>query len=478
MPFTGRLRHRLLPLLRSERGMALPTALFAMIASFALASAAVLSSVDAQQGSSRDRESKNAIAAADAGANLALLRLNRFKSSLKLASPCVGPNGEEQQETSPGSGWCPATSAENVGGSTFYYQVSAYRGEKVEQGGEVEGEEGELKVVAVGTAGGVSRRVEVGLAAYDGENVFANAKLIGESDVLLKGDATIDASIATNGSIETSGKGESAEICGDVRVGVGESTPEEHCTTETGFEVTEGEKRLPAIVPPENLATLNAENGTCRLEAPVPGGVCKGVDIHTGSNPWKPGTGMPGKINIGANTALTMSGEDYLVCGLSVAANGKLYIGAAPGQPLRTGHVRIFVDTPEHCGIPPASGTQVEINGNTTSTGYIPAEDPPMYEVPVIYVLGSPTIPTKVKLCGNSGENELILYAPYSEIEICGNATWEGMIAGQSLTLDGNPVIISDPHMPPPKLAAQSLWERTRYVECTGLAATLPDASC
>ena len=209
---------------------------------------------------------------------------------------------------------------------------------------------------------------------------------------------------------------------------------------------------------------------------PLPGG-CKGVDTYTGTNPWKPGTGgMPGRINVGGSTALTIGGEDYLVCGLSVGANGKLYIGAAPGQPLRTGHVRIFVDTPEHCGIPPASETQVEINGNATSTGYIPAEE--MYEMPVIYVLGSPTIPTKVKLCGNSGENELILHAPYSEVEMCGGATWIGMIAGESLSLGGNPVIESDPHMPPPKLAAQSLWERTRYVECTGLAASLPDASC
>jgi len=60
-------RRRLSLLLRSERGMALPTALFAMIASFGLASAAVLSSIDVQQGSSRDSGSKNAIAAADAG---------------------------------------------------------------------------------------------------------------------------------------------------------------------------------------------------------------------------------------------------------------------------------------------------------------------------------------------------------------------------------------------------------------------------
>src|SRR5436190_22862846 len=79
MPVVDRLRARLRLLLRSESGMALPTALFAMIASFALASVAVMSSVDAQHGTVRDRASKNAIAAADAGAGVALLRLNRFQ---------------------------------------------------------------------------------------------------------------------------------------------------------------------------------------------------------------------------------------------------------------------------------------------------------------------------------------------------------------------------------------------------------------
>ena len=60
--------------------MALPTALFAMIASFGLASAAVMSSIDSQRGTTRDQYSKNAIAAADAGASVGMMRLNRYAS--------------------------------------------------------------------------------------------------------------------------------------------------------------------------------------------------------------------------------------------------------------------------------------------------------------------------------------------------------------------------------------------------------------
>src|SRR3954447_6895790 len=101
------LAHRISALARSEHGMALPTALFAMIASFGLASVAVISSVNAQRGTHRDSASKSAIAAADAGAGVALLRLNRFQGRLNASNRCVGPAGEAQVETSLNSGWCP-----------------------------------------------------------------------------------------------------------------------------------------------------------------------------------------------------------------------------------------------------------------------------------------------------------------------------------------------------------------------------------
>ena len=83
--------------------MALPTAIFAMIAVTALGSVAVLSSVEAQRGTARDHDSKEAIAAADAGANIALLRLNRFQSSISAVKPCIGPAGETRSPRQAGA---------------------------------------------------------------------------------------------------------------------------------------------------------------------------------------------------------------------------------------------------------------------------------------------------------------------------------------------------------------------------------------
>jgi len=160
-----------------------------------------------------------------------------------------------------------------------------------------------------------------------------------------------------------------------------------------------------------------------------------------------------------------MGGTDYFVCKLTVD-NGELIMAAGS-------EIRIFVDTPEHCGYS-AGETQVSITGNANivSTGYNPSQG--SYRIPGIYVLGE----SKVVLTGNSGTNELMLYAPHSKVEMGGNATWKGMIAGKTLSMHGTPKIESDPNIKAPDITFATLLERSRYVECTGATASPPNASC
>jgi hypothetical protein len=426
--------------------MALPTALFALVASVGLATVAIFSSIDAQRGTKNDSERKSAIAAADAGASVALLRLNRFQSRLTTTTPCIGPAGEAWQETSPGSGWCAPLPAETVGGSSFAYQVSAFD------------ENARLSVISVGTAGTVSRRVEVDLYSFNGKNVFADEHLIGEDQIELEGTVDVRTDVGTNGDI--TGKG-SYTLCGNARHGIGKQAPQPDCEKET----LEGNKELPEILAPTDIAV---NNSNCRLWAgcPKPDEVDTYTKKVTSTNPWYDAGRT---INVAQNATLSMGGKDYWTCGLDVN-NGQLIM-------LANSHVRIFVDTPEHCGLS-AGAVQVRITGNANivSTGYNPDEG--MFDVPGIYVLGSPNIPTVVDLSGNSGTNELMLYAPYSHIDIGGSATWIGMIAGNSIRLHGTPEVKSDDGVEPPDITLSSLWLRNHYVECTGATASPPDASC
>lgn len=450
MPVIDRVRARIRLLVRSESGIALPTALFAMIASMALASVAVLSSVDVQQGSARDHDSKEAIAAADAGASVALLRLNRFQSKLSTSTPCVGPAGETLLAA---SGWCPSTTSEKVGDATYTYRVSAYTGS------------GTYNVIAVGTSGSVSRRVDVGLYSTNGKNVFAEEKMIGQDSIEMKGGVTVKTDVGTNGNITlNSENGKAPVLCGNLRHGIGKEAPTPKCNGT----VSESEENLPSITLPSNIATSNSD---CRL---VPNCTNKTeVDTYTKINGKKeesakrtetePWDAKHLTINIPNNSRLSMGGRDYLVCGLFV--KGELIMNAGS-------EIRIFVKTPEECGYK-AGATQVEFTAGATivSTGYNAQNG---YKVPGIYVLGE----SSIKLSGNSGTNEVMIYAPKSAIDLGGSATYKGMIAGKTLVVHGNPTFESDPNIKAPAITFASLLGRTRYVECVGATGSPPNANC
>lgn len=430
---------------RDQSGLAVPTALMALIATFGLASVAVLSTVDVQQGTSRDLASKEAIAAADAGANVAMLRLNRFVSRLTPTTPCIGPNGETQ---SPSGTWCPQAPTESTGAATYHYSVSAYSATAG------------VQVVSTGTAARVTRRVAVSLFPEPGHPVFEGEPLIGEEGIEFNGSsAVIETNMGTNGNITTSGSSH-PKLCGSERKGYGKEAPTPSCE---GV-VTEGSKLLPPVVPPTGIETINAN---CRLSNTCANHEFDTVSKEEGGEKASNGAKFNAttrELTLSGGAVLSMGGENYWLCKLIVKSGTIIMpVGA---------HVHIYIDTPEHCGLP-AGAMQVEFQGNSTikSTGWNPSQG--FYEVPGIYVVGN----GGVSLAGNSGADELMLYAPLSRVELAGSATWTGMIAGKALTIKGNPTVTSNEHIKQPPVKYAALLQRTRYVECSGTATAL-NAGC
>jgi hypothetical protein len=435
MALFGKLRVRLGRLRADQRGMAVPTALGALLASFGLASAAVISTVNVQHGTHRDQDSKSAIAAADAGASLALLRLNRFRDELTSGSgKCVTAAGVVGGEDSKEPGWCPEEQAETLGGATFSYRISAY-------------EPGEdLLVVATGSDGVVTRRVSVGLNLMDGKNVFADEQLIGQDGVQIKGtSANIQTDIGTNGNVERSGH---PTVCGNIRHGNGKSGFKPDC----GKEELEGDKELPQISPPADIAT---NNSNCRLSATCP----SKTEVDTFSKKGSPWNSTTGTLDIPPNTSLTMSGGNYYMCKLSL--KGSLIMAA-------TAQIQIFIRKPSECNM--ASGaTQFDMGAQ----GVIEATD--AHAAPHIYLLGNGS----VTLHGGPGtEQEVLLYAPESSVELKGNPKWTGMIAAKTIVINGNATFESDPDLTPPEIYLRGLWQQTDYVECTGAAVADPGENC
>ena len=441
--------------------MALPTAIFATVASLALAGAAVMSSVDVQQGTKHDSASKSAIAAADAGASVALLRLNRYASAFSGSTPCLGVSGETLVLTGAApDGWCPEV-AGTVGSSSYVYRATP----------SVVG--GTMSVVATGTADAVSRRIAVTFNTTTVGSALANEGVIGEDDVVIDNNADARVGIGTNGNIHVYNNG---NVCGNVRHGIGKKAEFDNNGTQCqGYQVGEGNVSLPPVSSfvPTDIATNNSNFRlvTCTKTTPVKEPTGCQTDTYSGkwtsTVPWNPTTRT---ISASNNTTLTLGGGDYFVCKLTISNNSHLVM--ADGA-----KVRVFFDTPENCGLE-AGAKQIDVNNNAdvTSTGYQPELG--KFDVPGFYVMGSTTIPTTIEFSNNSGTNEFVLYAPNTDIVLENNAVYKGVIAGKTVHLDNNAIVEQDDGFEAPQIGGATIYERQSYVECTGTAASPPNASC
>jgi hypothetical protein len=504
------LRRRIARLVREESGMALPVALFAMVAGTALASAAVVATVNVQTGSHRDSSAKSAIAVADAGANIARMRIDRYAAVL-ATKPCMKLNasGTLEGTTAQGDGWCPQVSG-TVGGGKYAYRVSP--------AGSTCGEY-HLCVVATGTVGDVSRRIEVAYSESaveetieekssgeessgeessgeesSGESV-AMEGLIGLDGIELSGNADVRVGIGTNGNVTAVGN---ADVCGDIRHGIGK----EWSTTGNakqcpGYKVTEGNKSLPPVSSfmPSNIATSNSNYRLVKCATTKPTKEPTGceLDTYTGSRTsTKPWNATTREITVNANDTLTVSGGDYWICSLSVSGHGQLIMSASA-------QVRFFFNTPESCGLS-SGAAQISLTGNSriasTNKSVLPA----------FYLLGSTTIPTSVSLGGNaSTEDEFIIYGPNTQVNIPGNAVYKGIIAGKRVVITGNGRVETPAGYQPPAeitpvtetgkseestekegstkkttITTARYYAPQFYVECIGLspAGSAPNANC
>lgn len=451
------LRRRLRLLVRSEHGMALPTALFATIASMGLAGAAVMSSVDMQRGTKRDSDSKSAIAAADAGAGVALLRLNRYANALTPANPCLGMSGSTLVVTAPAAdGWCPEVKG-NVGGSTYAYRSTQFGGATT-------------TVVATGSDGTVSRRIEIGFKTTSVGSVFDSAGVIGEDWVTFdnSSETSPGVGVGTNGDVKLEN---SSIICGDIREGVGKGPPffKNSSSQCSGYAKTEGNVMLPAVSTfiPTDIATKNSNARLVKCTSPNVPIEC-GQDIYSPSDksPWN---ATKREIVVGNSSILTLTGGDYFICRLALVNSSELIISSKA-------QVRIFFDAPENC--PGVSTTQLEIGNSSTvkATGYDPKKG--LFNMPGFYFLGSETIPTYVDFVNSSSGAEVVLYGPDTHMVFKNSGTFEGAVAGKTVYLWNSTRIRQEKGFKAPAIGGATIYQRQSYVECVGPVGSPPDANC
>jgi hypothetical protein len=441
-------------LLRSERGMAVPAMLAVLTVMLAIVGVAATTSIQAQQGSVRDQNTKEALAVADTGINQALLRYNLVAPV--AASPCLvaGAGGVMTQTGPQADGWCAPVSGSS-GGHAYVYRTRHVAGET-------------LEIVSTGTADGISRRVELTGSASTGSNVFKNAGAIGRDWIQLDSNATAHADLGTNGDITVNSNG---QICGDAQHGIGQDLvllgDAEHLgpgCIGAGTE-TEGLITLPPVS--QGDAATNNSNGrfwasTCATPP---------CDTRTGgsSASWNASTRT---LTLDSNSSATLGGaKPYSFCRLRLLSNSTFFV--ANGAT-----VRIFFDSPEACNLP--SGTaQLEMSSNTR----IVATSGDATSAQFLFV-GSDTRSTRIQLDSNAETNgtcdhHFVIYAPRTDISIDSNSSYCGLIAGKTLHLDSNAELIQSANAGDFVLpGAAPHYTLDRYAECTGVANAPPDENC
>ena len=441
----NRARHRLAAIARQEDGFAIPAALLITIASASVATVGVIATIQAEQGTSRDRDTKSAFQVAEAGINDALLRYNRYPPA--VGSPCSPVGG-----TTAASGWCGPVTGQ-LEGENFTYYVRAPVS-------------GLINVVSSATVDGATRRVAIAGNSVSDQPFFGQWNVQSHNNIHLDSNSSINSSVAANGDVILDSN---SSICGNTSHGPGHSVIENG----TGGQTCGTQSENSIVIPPVNQGDAPFVNDNSRLFA---------LDLVTGSKNRVCFNGVDGNgsndnscgarhLHIENNTSLTLGGSKYSFCKLSMESNTNLYIQAGKT-------VTIYFDSPENCGYS-SSTTQLEMSSNARISGSngSPASAAFLF-------VGSPVIPTAAILSSNTAigascQQNFIIYGPFTDVTLNSNTSFCGAIAANSVEMDSNAEIRSSSGTGSYVLpGALPHYTVSNFVECRAAAAGPTTSGC
>ena len=213
-------RTTLLERLQEERGVAVASAMAVMAIVLILVAAISLRSVGLSNTSNDDRDSKRALAAAEAGLQAATFRINRLAPTNAL---CV-----TDVIATPLPLGCPTFEQDMGNGASYEYSVTPVLNLSDECAGLPiqTGAQGltvlQRCITSLGEVNGVKRRAQARVAAFEGNPIFPVDGIIGLEGVDLKNTATIDGFLGSNGPITVNN---GSTITGGIQLGPGAPAP-------------------------------------------------------------------------------------------------------------------------------------------------------------------------------------------------------------------------------------------------------------
>jgi hypothetical protein len=404
-----------------------------VFAAFALASAAVLSSLSAQRGTTRDFETKDALAAAEAGAHEALLRYNATTVSGDSWGKCL-PSGTPISDDA-GWSWCPAQQATLPDGTTYTYRVGF-----PQQAPGAPLPAHTAQIISQGDAQGVTRRVDTTIRSASSQTPFSTAGIVGLNAINLSSNDSLSGNSATNGDLTMS---TNDTVCGTVQVGPGRTVVGGTPTCPTGTSpVLHGVTSLPPVnqgdvasnnqnsnffsVNPVSPTNTNAKRRVCFNGRNAAGETDTSTQTGCGPRELRLRQGSSG-------VGLTLNGGNYSLCKLTMESGTTLYV--ANGA-----KVTMYFDSPEACNYT-SSATQLSMSSNTS----IQVNGGTAQNMRMLFV-GSDTIPTTATMSSNTTQDvacnqDFVIYGPRTDMVFASNSYFCGAVAGKTITVSSNTTV-------------------------------------
>jgi len=410
-----------------DGGFTLPVVLLMVLAAFAVASAAVLASFSAQNGTIQDFQSKDAFAAAEAGAHEGILRYNATTVSGDSWGQCL-PSGTTPVSDGAGWSWCPAEAGQLPDGSTYTWRVGF---PQQLPGAPLPAHT--AQIVSQGTTHGVSRRIDMTVRSASSQTPFSTAGIVGLNSIALDANDQLTGNAATNGDVTLAGND---QVCGNTQVGPGRNVigGPPNCPGGSAT-VTQGVTSLPPVN--QGDAPTNNQNGNFFTVNPVAPAtknaqrrVCFNGRNAAGETDTSCGPRELALNNGASGVALTLNGGNYSLCKLTMGSGTTIYV--ANGA-----KVTIYFDSPEACGYTAAT-TQLNMNSNTS----IQVNGGTAQNMRMLFV-GSDTIPTVATMSSNTVQNvtcnqDFIIYGPRTDIVFASNSYFCGAVAGKTVKSNSN----------------------------------------
>jgi hypothetical protein len=452
---------KLKQLIRADGGFALPTTMLMLLAAFSIVSVGIVATANIEHGSIRDRGTKSAVQLAQTGVNTALLHFNRIDPAT------VG--------CTVGAGWCQGPTFTDPAGGTYTYQMQLLPYPPTPGCNSSATVPYSLEIVGTGTNRGATQRVDELAHSASGVPVFCEYQVKAGKDITLDSNAQIHAGTAAGGDISLSSN---AKQCGVASVGVGHQFSQAgsdsyfqdpNCTVPNS---TVGQEDI--NLPPVNQGDVTTNNNDSNFF---------GADLVSGNKAsacWSgrnadASTGSCGTrhLNVGTNSTVTLTGQKYSFCKLTMDSNSSLLV-AAPAT--GSSATYIYFDSPENCGY--SSGTvQLSMDSNTRISSN---DGSPVY----LLFVGSTSRQTVINLNSNTDINaacqqNFLVYAPLSDIDLNSNSTYCGALAAKNIHLDSNADLrtngISQGFTPPNTPPHYSV---DRFIECSATPASPPNTGC